>query len=89
VVKLMEEVGLQKGTPLAERRVLAFAPELLPLRLQTERQARAALMGLLQVRGVCRVFALGLRDWSINSWDAAQAAAGARSPHGPAASAPR
>jgi hypothetical protein len=49
VVRLLEEVGFQQGTPLGERRVLAFAPEVLPLRLQSEQQVRAALMGLLQV----------------------------------------
>lgn len=49
MIKLMEEVGLQPGPSLAERRVLAFAPELLPLRFEREDQARAALMGLLQV----------------------------------------
>lgn len=47
---MLEEVGFQAGAPLAERKVLAFAPEALPLRLDTELQVRAALMGLLQVR---------------------------------------
>ena len=49
VVRMLEEVGFQAGAPLAERKVLAFAPETLPLRLDTEQQVRAALMGLLQV----------------------------------------
>ncbi|CAL8471215.1 g10757 [Coccomyxa elongata] len=49
VVRMLEEVGFQAGSPLAERKVLAFAPEALPLRLDTEQQVRAALMGLLQL----------------------------------------
>ena len=46
---MLEEVGFQQGAPLAERKVLAFAPDALPLRLDSERQVRAALMGLVQV----------------------------------------
>ncbi len=49
MVRMLEEVGFQAGAPLAERKVLAFAPKALPLRLDTEQQVRAALMGLLQV----------------------------------------
>lgn len=46
---MLEEVGFQQGAPLAERKVLAFASDALPLRLDSERQVRAALMGLVQV----------------------------------------
>ncbi len=49
VVGMLEEVGFQQGTPLAARKVLAFAPDVLPLKLDSERQVRAVLMGLVQV----------------------------------------
>ncbi len=40
---------LNPQPPLAQRRVLAFAPEVLPLNLATEAEVRTALMGLAQV----------------------------------------
>ncbi len=51
VTDIMEAKALQVApAPMSQRRVLAFSPDALPLRLDTEAEVRAALMGLAQVR---------------------------------------
>ena len=48
---IVEAKALQVAPlPMSQRRVLALSPDALPLRLETEAEVRAALMGLVQAR---------------------------------------